>query len=165
MPDDELNQNLTPENPGFSGDPQNGEGEELGQIKARVSELENLVAQKDEELTKATAHITELEQAIAEKDEKLGSLNDSLSQAVSSYKALVVQANPDALSELITGDTIEAISQSLEKARSLIGKVRQGLEAEIVATRVPSGAPQRTSIDLSALSPREKIEYAIGGKK
>jgi len=30
---------------------------------------------------------------------------------------------------------------------------------------VPAGAPGRRASDLSALSPREKIQYAIGGKK
>ena len=71
---------------------------------------------------------------------------------------------PD-LEELITGDTVEAINQSLENAGTLISKVRQGLEEEASRVRVPAGAPQRAPLDLSALSPREKIQYAIGGKR
>ncbi len=165
MPDDELNQN-----------PQ---GEELELNTARVTELEGLVAQKDEELANANARITELEQAaanldsgvitlkqsLAESDEKLAQVNNSLTEAVASYKALAIQANPGVLDQLITGDTIEDINESMETAKTLIGKVREGLEAEIVAARVPAGAPQRTPPDLSALSPRDKIQYAIGGKR
>ena len=95
----------------------------------------------------------------------LASVRDSLAQAVSSYRALVVQANPDVLDELISGDSIEAINQSVEHAQGFISRVKQGLEAEAARTRVPVGAPQRTPPDLSALSPREKIRYAIGGKR
>lgn len=156
MADDELNQNQNP----------NPEGEESGQSEAsRITELEGLVAQKDEELTKANARITELEQAVAESDEKLTTINNSLAEAVASYKATVVQANPEVLEELIIGDTIESINESLKKAKTLISRVRQGLEVEISVAKIPAGAPQRTPPDLSALSPREKIQYAIGGKK
>ena len=46
--------------------------------------------------------------------------------------------------------------------KALVTKVKQGLEIEISLARVPAGAPERTLPDLSALSPREKIQYAIG---
>ncbi len=174
MPEDELNQNHSPE------------GEELEGLKSRIAELEGLVTEKDEELKardtrlgEAEARITELEQMIAdrdselatlkqtvaESDEALSNIKNSLAQAVASYRALVVQANPDIPDELITGDSIEAIDLSLENARALISRVKQGLEEEAARTRVPAGAPQRTLPDLSALSPREKIQYAIGGKR
>ena len=162
MADDELNQNQNP--------PKGEELESPEAIKARIAELETLVAQKDEELesrgtrlSEAEARITELEQAIAGSEEGLTNVKDSLAQAVSSYRALVVQANPGVVEELITGDSIEAITQSLENARSLISRVKQGLEEEAFKTRVPAGAPQRTPPDLSALSSREKIQYAIKG--
>ncbi len=177
MADDEVN---SPESQsGNQTENQNPpEVEESGQSEDRVSELEGLLAQKDEELTKANARIIELEQTvanldnevaslkqtIAESEEKLTTINHSLAEAVASYKALVVQFNPEVLGELVTGDTIEAINESLEEAKTLISRVRQGLEAEITAGKVPAGAPVRTPPDLSALSPREKINYAIGGK-
>ncbi|GAI99084.1 unnamed protein product, partial [marine sediment metagenome] len=149
-----------------------------GQSGDRVTELEDLMAQKDEELTKANARIIELEQtvanldsevvslkqALAESEERLTTINHSLAEAVAVYKDLVAQSNPEVPEELITGDTIEAINESLEKAKTLVNRVKQGLEAEITAGKVPAGAPIRTPPDLSALSPREKINYAIGGK-
>jgi len=128
------------------------------EVKALQDELEALKAEKE-------TLAGELEMAVAEKDKKLGSLNDSLSQAVTKYKAVVIKSNPEVPDELISGDTIEAIEQSVENAKTLIGRVRQRLEAETAATKVPAGAPQRTPIDLGALSPREKIQYAIGGKQ
>jgi len=156
LPNDELNQNQKP-------DPEGEKPEESEATK--IVELEGFLAEKDEELVQTDARIAELEQAIAELSEKLKTASDSLVEAVDSYKATVLQANPEVPEELIRGDSIESIDESLKKAKTLIGRVRQGLEAEISAAKIPIGAPQRTPPDLSGLSPREKIQYAIGGKK
>ena len=127
---------------------------ELEAKAATVTMLEQTVGEKDGE-------IATLKQTVVEVDDKFTSLNDSLSQAVSAYKTAVAQANPTIPGELITGDTIEAVDQSLESAKSLVSAVRASIEAEIAAGKVPAGAPARTPPDLSALSPREKIQYAI----
>ena len=136
--------------------------EELNSLKAGkeslVSELETAVSEKDSE-------ITTLKQTVADDNRKFEALNESLSQAATAYKTLVVKASPGVIEELITGNTITEINQSLENAKTLISKVRGGIEQEIASGKVPAGAPQRILPDLSALSPREKIQYAIGGKK
>jgi chromosome segregation ATPase len=151
-------------------------GEELEPSQDRTAELEGLIAQKDQELASKNTHISELEQtvaslnseitalkqAIAETSDKLNGLNESFSQAVASYKTLVIKSNPEVLEELVTGETIETIDESLASAKALISRVRQGIEAEISSARVPAGAPERTPPDLSALTPREKIQHAIG---
>lgn len=139
------------------------DGDESGEGK--LTELEGLLAQKDEELAKANDRIAELEQAVVESEAKLTTTSDSLAEAVAGYRALVVESHPEVLEELISGDTVGSINESLSKAKALVGKVRQGLEAEITLARVPAGAPERSSPDLSALSPREKIQYALGGKQ
>jgi len=156
------------------------EVEELGQSamsEAGVAELDSLVAEKNEELAQANDRIVELEQVVAGRDSEIAALkqaeaefekrlttiSSSLAEAVASYKTVVVQANPEVIGELISGDTIESVNESLNQAKALVSKVRQGLEAEISLAKVPAGAPERTAPDLSALSPREKIRYAIGG--
>ncbi len=146
-------------------------------VPNREAELEGLLAQKDEELKFADARVTELEQtaaslksevttlkeSILQSDQKLAEVTDALSQAVASYKARVIESNPEVPVDLIAGESIEAVDKSLENARAIISKVREGLEAEIKMARIPAGAPLRAPLDLSALSPREKIQYAIGG--
>ena len=153
--------------------------ERLEQLKARVTELELLCAEKDKELGEAKKHISSLEQAIGEKEGEISALkqyaarsaedqnhlNERLGQAVSSYRNLVTETNPEVPAELIAGDNIETVNDSLARARSLISKVRQGLEAETIKIRVPAGAPARTVPDFSTLSAREKIQFAIGGNK
>ena len=128
---------------------------ELLALKARVVELEQSVAGEEHE-------ITGLKQTGQEMRNSLTAVNDLLSKAVASYKAVVVRANPEVIEELISGDSIASIDDSLSMAKELVGKVRRGGEREISLARVPAGAPERTSPDLSALSPREKIQYAIG---
>lgn len=147
-------------------------GEELDSLKAekeplvgeletkntRITELEMTVSDKDSE-------IATLKQTVVDDNQKFETLTENLFQAVAAYKTLVVKANPVVIEELITGNTITEVNQSLEDAKTLVSKVRGGIEQEIASSRVPAGAPQRTTSDLSALSPREKIQYAIGGKK
>lgn len=126
-------------------------------------EMETRLAQHERELAGKNAEIATLTQSLNEARQSLDGLSKALPQAVAAYKELVVQANPGLLPELITGDTIEAVGESLSQARALMEKVRREMEAEAAKTRVPAGSPQRAPLDLSALSAREKIQYAIGG--
>jgi hypothetical protein len=77
---------------------------------------------------------------------------------------LVAGANPGVVGEFIKGNSVAEVNESLEKARALMEKVRQGMEAEAGRVRVPAGAPARTQPELSGLTAMEKIRYAIGGK-
>jgi uncharacterized coiled-coil protein SlyX len=152
-------------------------GEELE--SSRIAQLEEMIAEKERELAEQSSRISELEQAIASRDNQIDALKqsvaetearlteveDSLSQAISSYRALVIKSNPDLPEELITGDSIEEIDDSLASAQALIDRVREQLETKIAGARIPAGAPLRTPVDLSALSPKEKIQYAIGERR
>ena len=116
--------------------------------------------------------VKELEQSLADRDAELAALKKTTgdweqkyADVVTGYKTLVIQANPEITSELITGDSIKSIDESLEKAKSLVGKVRKSVEKELSRTRVPVGSPGRRASDVSALSPREKIHYGVGGKQ
>jgi septal ring factor EnvC (AmiA/AmiB activator) len=129
---------------------------ELKSRDATIQKLEQALAVKDSE-------ISALKQALAEVERKLTEISKALPQAVAAYKELVVQANPGVLAELITGDNIEEVDESLKNAQALMERVRQEMEAEASRTRIPAGAPQRAPLDLSALSPREKIQYGLGG--
>ena len=125
---------------------------------AAITRLEQSLAGKDNELAA-------LKQAASEAGKKSVELENALAQAVSSYRAMVIESNPGVLAELITGDTIDEVNESLKNARALIDKVKQEMEAEVSRTKVPAGAPQRAPLDLSVLSPRDKIQYAIGGNR
>jgi len=132
--------------------------EQLVSKEQRIAELEQALAGKDEQIAALTQSAAELEQRLAE-------LEESLAQAISSYRALVLKYNPSLPEEQVSGDSIEEIDASLASAQALINRVRQELEAEMASARIPAGAPQRTPADLSTLSPRDKIQYAIGERR
>lgn len=150
---------------------------EMEQLRAKADELQKMVEEKEEELATRERKISQLEQAIADRDSQIAGIKQSaaeadeqqsrlsrrLAEAVAGYKALVTSSNPRVPEELICGDTIAAINNSLSQAKELVARVKQGLEAEIELARVPTGAPVRRPPDLSALSPREKIQQALGG--
>ena len=152
----------------------------VDEVEEAVSEVDGLKLEKESltrELKSRDAAIARLEKALADKDGEmttmkqaldnskrmLDEIGKSLPQAVSAYRELAVQANPGLLAEMVKGNTIEEINESLKSARAIVEKVRQEMDTEAARVRVPAGAPQRIPPDLSALSPREKIQYAIGG--
>jgi septal ring factor EnvC (AmiA/AmiB activator) len=140
--------------------------------EARVAELEQVIAQKERELELKDSRLAELEQAVADRESQIAALKQSslelearLAQAVEAYRALAIKANPAVPEELVSGESIEEIDASFARAQALIERVRQEMGVEIAAARVPAGAPLRTPLDLSALSPKEKIQYAIGERR
>ena len=123
--------------------------------QTRITELENQLAERDQ-------RITALEAGVSASQQELTAVRTVLGQAVAGYKTLVAQVNPEVPAELISGDSIEAVNQSLQSAKELVGRVKKTIATEAAATRIPAGAPQRTAPDVSALSAREKIHYALG---
>ena len=130
---------------------------ELKSGKDAIVKLEKAVADKDSE-------IAVIKQVAEDFKQKFDEASQSVTQAVAAYRERVAQANPGLVSEMITGETIEAINESVKSTTALVARVKQEVGAENARVRVPAGAPQRTLPDLSALSAREKIKYAIEGK-
>ena len=127
---------------------------ELESQKVVTTRVERTLNDKDRE-------ITDLKQEKTEIEGKLHELDTALAEAVAGYKALLVESNSGVLAELIAGDNINEVNDSLKNARVLVDRVRQEVEAEVSRTRVPAGAPQRIPLEMSGLTPREKIQYAI----
>jgi predicted nucleic acid-binding Zn-ribbon protein len=129
---------------------------ELKTKAAAIAELEKAAAEKDKETVA-------LKQSLEESARQLEETRNSSQQALAAYKELAVQANPGLVAEMIKGESIAAIDESIKNARALVERVKQEMAAESARVRVPAGAPQRMPPDLSALSPREKIKYGMEG--
>lgn len=135
--------------------------QEKAALDDELTARDNLLSEIQQALTAKDGELGVLQQNITELKNQLGSVSDNLAQAVTSYRNLVIKANPEIPSELVTGDTIEAIENTAANAVNLVNKVKETLIEERLRGRVPAGAPQRTPPDLSALSPREKIRQGI----
>ena len=132
--------------------------ETLAARDERLREMEAEVGRAREELEGA---LGVAQAKLAARDEELASLRERMSQAVGSYRGLALSAAPEIPEEMVSGETIEEVDASLEKARGMVERVKRQLESSVAAVRVPAGAPPRTQPDLSSLSPREKIAYAL----
>jgi hypothetical protein len=134
------------------------ETEDVVALKSRIVALEKTLGDRNAELADSKTSAAGLQ-------EKLAATSTALTEAVAGYRKLVLEANQEVTEELLSGDSIQTINESLSKVKTLIGKLRQRMEKDISRTHVPIGSPGRQSPDPSGMSPREKIHYAIGGKK
>lgn len=127
-----------------------GEGTENEQER-RIGELEATLAQ--------------LQQQMAEREQEVEgevtALKQQLSGAAAKYRALILTTTPEVPEELVRGETPQEVEASFAAAREMVEKVKTQLEAQAQSERVPTGAPARTPPDLGALSPQEKIAYAL----
>lgn len=129
---------------------------ELEASKATIGKLEQVLATRDREIDGLKKSLTEL------KTESDG-LSENLARTIAAYREITLQANPGVLAEFITGSSVDEINDSLKNAQVLVDKVRQEIETETTQTRIPAGAPSRSVQDITSLSPREKIQRALGG--
>ena len=105
--------------------------------------------------------IERLTTLVTEKDSEISGLKQQVEIAVSRYRDALIAGAPDLPEELVRGNTIEELARSVESAKKIVEKVASRIEARAPEARVPSGAPARRPADVSGLSPREKILYAI----
>jgi len=133
-------------------------------LKRELQSREAAIASLEQALTSKDGEIAALKQSLEEAKQESVEVAKELSQAVTAYKELTAQANPGLVAEMIQGETIEEINESVKSAKALVERIKQEVGAENARARVPAGAPQRTPLDLSGLTPREKIRYAMEGK-
>jgi len=105
--------------------------------------------------------IAELETALNGLQEQAAGMAASHRQAVTAYARLASAAVPGILPEMVTGETIEEVDASLARARSLIERVREEIEAGLTHEAVPAGAPPRQTAPVTGFTAAEKIRYAV----
>ena len=143
--------------------------ENMNQEEAENSEnesegLKNKLGALEKESAGRELKINELERKLSDASKKHKETENSLANAVNSYRTLITGNNAEIPAELIHGKSIQEIDNSLMSAKILVNKIRQGLESEVSATRIPGGAPVRGEPDISGLSPIEKIKFAMERK-
>jgi len=130
-------------------------------ITAATQELTGRVATLEADLEAKGTQITELTTQGESQTQELATAKSTLESAVGAYKDVVLKANPLIPTDLIQGLTIDEVNASLEKATGLVGQIKEGLEKEGDAEKIPPGAPQRTGPDMSAMTTKEKINYGL----
>ena len=127
--------------------------------------LTEKVATLETDLTAKTGELETIQGQLAEASANFEGAKAAYAYAVEDYKKLVLQTNPLFTPDIIGGDTIDAVKTSVEKAGVLVGKVKEGLEAQAAALSqlsvVPAGAPARSATNTEGLSTKEKINLGL----
>ncbi len=105
--------------------------------------------------------VERLQLQVAQLETERAALKEHLALAVAKYRAQLLTAAPEVPEEMVAGDSVEAVDAAFSAARDLVERVRRKLESQAAQVRIPAGAPARSQADLSGLSPREKIAYAL----
>jgi hypothetical protein len=104
------------------------------------------------------AEVTRLSRQLAEKDEIIGRLNAGLNTAVIAYRGSAVALHRDLPEELIEGDSVNAVDESLKKAMALVARVKSSL-----ANAAPPPVVAARSRSAETLSAEDKIRRGLGG--
>ena len=121
-----------------------------GTLGGLTSELEGKTAELD-------ASITELAKAKEASEAAIG-------VATGKYREALIEAHPNIPQELIAGNTVEELFNSVEKGKAVVESVKKSMETQAAAGKVPAGAPTRGVITTEGMSPREMIAAGITQK-
>jgi chromosome segregation ATPase len=139
--------------------------EQLAEARAEIERLESSAADSEARAAHLQSELDSARDDLArvqdESRSRMAELTEQARASTERYRALALEQAPDVLDELVSGDSIEEIDASLERARETVARVREHIESGAQASRVPAGAPERGSPDLSALSPEEKIRTGL----
>lgn len=130
--------------------------------EARAAHLESQLAELREELSRAQEDGEARAQELATATERTEALDAQVRSSAERYRELLLQHAPELPEELVTGESVEAIEESLSRARETVAKVRGHLESQALAARVPVGAPPRSAPGHAALSTEDKIGLGLG---
>ena len=141
---------------------------DIERLQARLADSEALAVQRAEEAASLQRQLTDHEEALGRRGSEVDELRNALAGAEAearfaahSYRGLVLQRDPELPPDLIAGDSIAEVDASVQRVRETVAQVRQHLEQQAQAARVPSGAPVRSAADVSALTPGEKIRLGL----
>jgi hypothetical protein len=157
------------EDAGPAGD--NDTAELLARLEAARADIERLETEAANASGEAASLRTALDDANAriglaalDADRLRGQIEEASQreqQAAARYRELMLRAEPALPSDMIAGDSIDAIDAAVIAARDVVGRVRSHIEAQATAVRVPVGAPQRAVPDITAMTPQQKIRHGL----
>ena len=108
------------------------------------------------ELTVREAEVATLSQALVEKEDIIMRLNASLNAAVIAYRGSVVALHRELPEELIEGDSVNAVDESLKRAMLLVARLKSTMSA--AAPPLVSAGRSRSSESLSTV---DKIRVGL----
>lgn len=121
------------------------------------------IAELTAHLEASAVQLAELTGALQQEQQTTQALTAALATAAAAYRTAALATVPEVPPELVGGETVEAVQASIQRAKELVEAVKARLPAPAPppGPTVPAGAPARTGPDLGAMSPTEKIKFAL----
>lgn len=87
--------------------------------------------------------------------------------ALAQFREAIVAANPQAIPELIAGESFAAIQASVEGAKAAFTRVSEAVKAggAVAPPKIPAGGGAPPPVDVSKMSPMAKISHGIAQEK
>jgi chemotaxis protein MotB len=144
-------------------------------LQSRLADAEALLGTREAALTDLRRQLDAARAELAQREETLASLQAEVDavrtgaaealaqsrQAAQRYREAVLAREPELPGDLVSGETVAEIDEAVERARQTVARVRQHIEAQAQAQRIPVGAPARSGPDFSGLSAAEKIRAGL----
>jgi hypothetical protein len=136
---------------------------QLIDARAAADSLRSLVQERTTERDTAVA---ERSAAVSERDAsraEVESVRGVAAAAVGKYREAVIAGDTalGGVSDLIAGESIEAVDAAVERAKGIVGRVREQMEQANQGRGVPTGGTTRQPLDTAAMSAGEKIRYGV----
>ena len=123
-------------------------------------ETEDIEALQDR-LNAVEGELAHARAELLERDEQVERLQAELGVVLERYRTTLLASNPDVPADLVEGTSMEALDASFNQAAALVERLRRQIEERTAQERVPAGAPTRRSLDVSALTPQQKIMQGL----
>lgn len=130
-------------------------------VDQATKDLKTTIATYEQELESKTQELNKLKELNELNQQDLEGAKAAYAYAVDDFKKLAAASNPLIPAEVIYGTTIEEVKASLDRANTLVGRVKQSLAEQTSQTSIPAGAPARTAPSTEGLSTKEKINLGL----
>jgi chromosome segregation ATPase len=134
---------------------------EVERLQLAAADAEARASTLDEQNRDLRFRLDSTETDLASVRQESQDLQSRLQTAAAKYREALLASAPDLPQDIISGETVEELDASVEKARQTVRQVREHLESQAQSGRVPAGAPPRSAPDFSSLSPVEKIRLGL----
>ncbi|OGN95218.1 MAG: hypothetical protein A2Z75_02420 [Chloroflexi bacterium RBG_13_50_10] len=132
-----------------------------GLVEQATKPLQDKVASLETEVATKAGLVAGLEDQLARLSTDYEGARAAYTYAVEDFKKLILDTNPMFTPDLVWGSTVEEVKASVEKANTLVGRLKESLQAQAQAASVPAGAPARTGASTEGLSAKEKINLGL----
>lgn len=124
------------------------------------------MSERTAERDAAVAERVSTEQALTSAKSEAETYRGHAAAAVGKYREAIVSGSADlaGVADLIVGDSIEALDAAAERARGIVGRVREQVEAAQAARPVPAGGTTRQGVDTSGMSAAELLRFGVSQK-